>query len=84
MTGQAKMPKGKFNDREFRKALKKYYGAKAIMDGIPKAHCFLVGWCESNDAIASDIVPRILKPEELVHLYGVAEVVLDCLKICME
>lgn len=36
LTGQAKMPKAKLNNQEFRKAISKYYGAKAIMDGIPK------------------------------------------------
>lgn len=74
------MPKDRLNNQEFRQAIEKYYGAKAIMDGIPKTHCSLVGWCDSSDVKASHIVPRILKSEELAHLYGVGEVVLECPK----
>ena len=78
LTGQARMPKDKLNNQEFRKAIEKYYGAKVIMDGIPKTHCSLVGWCDSSDVKASHIVPRILNSEELAHLYGVGEVVFEC------
>lgn len=80
LTGQAKMPEDKLNSQEFRKAIAKYYGAKGIMEDIPKSHCSLVVWCDSNDVKASHIVPRILKSEELAHLYGVGEVVFECPK----
>lgn len=54
------------------------------MYNITKAHCYLVGWRDSNDFKASHIVPRILKSVELAHLYGVGEVVLGCPKNGME
>lgn len=76
--------KNKFNNQKVCKAAENYYGANEIKDGIPKAHCSLVGWCDSNDVKASHIVPRILKSEELAQLYGVDEMVLECPQNAMD
>lgn len=61
LTGQAKMLNDKFNNQEFRKAIEKYYGTKAIVDGIARVYCSLVDWCGFND----------VRFEEPAHLYGV-------------
>lgn len=79
LTGQEKMPNKNLTTRNSAKRLK-----STIMDGIPKAHCSFVAWCDSNEVKATHIVPRILKSEELAHLYGVGEVALECPKNGME
>lgn len=61
LTGQAKMLNDKFNNQEFRKAIEKYHGNKAIVDGIARVYCSLVDWCGFND----------VRFEEPAHLYGV-------------
>ena len=75
LTGQVHMPTDRFDCNKLRKAVEKYYDAKAKRAGILKAFCLVVGWFDSNHAKAAHIVPNLPKSEELAHMYGVGEVV---------
>ncbi|EEQ32089.1 hypothetical protein McanCB56680_005637 [Microsporum canis] len=67
-----------FSQKEFRKGVIKYLGAKNDSEGTERAWCHITGmWHDSDNIKAAHIVPKALRGDELKHLFGVGEVVLE-------
>ena len=77
MLATVTQPKSKFDVKQFRKDVEKYYDAVQLSEGTKEAWCCLTGWNMSDDTKAAYLVPKSLQSGELSYLFGVGDALLS-------